>query len=66
MIMLILFLAWLILGSLLLSIAYRSRRLAEADHVSAIERRARHELRDSEEALAEEVQAILKEEEAVS
>lgn len=66
MIMLFLFLAWLILGSALLFIAHRSRRLSEADHMSAIERRARHELRDSEEALAEEVQAILKEEEAVS
>ena len=64
MIMLFLFLAWLILGSLLLFIAYRSRRLAEADHMSAIERRARHELRDSEEALAEEVREILSEEAA--
>lgn len=62
MIMLILFLAWLILGSALLFIAYRSRRLAEADHMSAIERRVRHELRDSEEALAEEVREILSEE----
>ena len=66
MIMLVLFLAWLILGSLLLFIAYHSRRLAEADHMSAIERRARNEMRESAEVLAEEVQAILKEEEAVS
>lgn len=64
MIMLVLFLAWLILGSALLFIAYRSRRLSEADHMDAIERRARHELRDSEEALAEEVREILSEEAA--
>lgn len=64
MIMLVLFLTWLILGSALLFIAYRSRRLSEADHMDAIERRARNEMRESAEVLAEEVQAILKEEAA--
>ena len=66
MILLVLLFAWLIAGTILIFLVYRSKRLSEDDHTSAIERRARHELRDSEEALAEEVQAILKEEEAVS
>lgn len=64
MIMLVLFIAWLIAGAVLIFLVYRSKRLSEDDHTSAIERRARNEMRESAEVLAEEVQAILKEEAA--